>query len=298
MDRMECDKMFIAIIETGSFTLASKRLGTSLSQASKLVSKLESELTVTLLKRTTRAITPTDIGLAYYERIRPLISAYENLNDDVRLISHNPRGLLRLSVPMTFGYSQLTPILLDFAHQYPDIELDVQFSDRMVHLVDEGFDLAIRIGQLTDSSLIARKLCNIRTFVVASPNYIQTYGYPKHWSEISKYNCILDTNYSNPLVWSFLDHKNKVHLQTVQGNLKFSNAEACLKAVCQSFGIARLPDFVVEQAIANGELVRILDEYEARPLGLYVVYPSTKYLAHKSRAMIDFLISRYSTIAI
>lgn len=295
MDRMDCDKMFIAIIETGNFTRAAKRLSTSFGQASKLISKLETDLSVTLFRRTTRSITPTEIGVAYYARIKPLIAEYEALNDDIQLTSQNPRGLLRISVPVTFGYSQLTPILLKFAHRYPEIELDIQFSDRVAHIIDEGFDLAIRIGHLTDSSLIARKLSHIRTLVVTSPKYMKKHGYPAHWSELPNYNCILDTNFVNPYIWSFTDHQHKNHFQTVHGNLKFSNAEACLKAVCDGFGVARLPDFVVEKAISKGELSVILDEYEAQPLGLFVIYPPTKYLAHKSRAMIDFLIDAFST---
>lgn len=294
MDRMDCDKMFIAIVETGNFTRAAKRLGTSFGQASKLISKLETDLSVTLLRRTTRSITPTEIGVAYYTRIKSLIAEYEALNDEIHLTSQNPRGLLRISVPVTFGYSQLTPIFLQFAHKYPEIELDIQFSDRVAHIIDEGFDLAIRIGHLTDSSLVARKLSHIRTLVVTSPQYIKEHGYPKHWSELPNYNCILDTNFVNPYIWSFMDSQNKNHFQAVHGNLKFSNAEACLKAVRDGFGVARLPDFVVQKAISKGELSVILDEYEAQPLGLFVIYPPTKYLAHKSRAMIDFLIDAFS----
>lgn len=294
MDRMECDKMFIAIFETGNFTLASKRLRTSLGQASKLIAKLEADLAVTLFRRTTRAITPTEVGIAYYERIRPLISEYEALNETIRISSKKPSGLLRISVPVTFGYSKLTPYLLQFAEKYPDIELDIQFSDRITNLIDEGLDLAIRIGNLTDSSLIARKICNIRTLIVASPEYLNNKGCPKHWTELPQYHCILDTNFVEPSLWRFIDHQNKIHLQSVSGKLKFANAEACLQAVCAHFGIARLPDFVVNQAVIEGKLSTILDSYEAEPLGLFIIYPPTKYLTYKSRIMIDFLVDVFS----
>ncbi|MBF7685836.1 LysR family transcriptional regulator [Acinetobacter sp. B10A] len=294
MDRMDCDRMFIAIIETGNFTLASKRLGTSLGQASKLIAKLEADLAVTLLRRTTRSITATEMGTAYYERIKPLLSEYEAINDDMRLTTQTPRGLLKISVPVTFGASQLTDPLLQFAQKYPDIELDIQFSDRIVNIVDEGFDLAIRIGHLTSSSLIARKLCPVRTLVVASDDYLSKNKTPESWKDLAQHNCILDTNFIEPYLWTFSDKQGKMQIQPVTGKLKFSNAEACLKAVCAGFGIAKLPDFVVKNAIDEGKLKTILEDYEAPPRGLYVIYPPTKYLAHKSRVMIDFLVHTFS----
>lgn len=160
--------MFVAVMETGSFTAAAERLGTSSGQASKLVSRLENELGVRLLSRTTRAVSPTEAGHAYFDRLRPLLEEFDNLDAAVRDKSGAPRGRLRLTVPLTFGTTEIAPGLNKFASKFPEIELDVSFSDRMVNLVDEGFDMAIRVGRADDSSMIARKLCDVRIVIVGS----------------------------------------------------------------------------------------------------------------------------------
>lgn len=205
MERLDCDRMFVAVMETGSFTAAAQRCGTSHGQASKLISRLESELGVNLLRRSTRSLTPTEVGLAYYERIRQLLVDYDALNDSVRNSANAPSGLLRISAPVTFGVSQLAPYLVEFARRYPDIELDVSFSDRLVNVVDEGFDLALRIGSLTDSSLIARRLCPICNVVVAARSYLERHGEPQHWAELEQHALIVDTNFRDPWHWPFRD---------------------------------------------------------------------------------------------
>lgn len=294
MERLDCDRMFIAVMETGSFTAAAQRLSASHGQASKLISRLEKELAVTLFRRSTRSLKPTELGLAYYERIRPLLAAYDALNDDLVNSSQALSGLLRISAPVSFGSTQLTAPLMAFARAYPDIELDVSFSDRLVNVVNEGFDLTLRIGNLDDSSLIARKLCDIRIVMVASADYLNRKGTPSHWGQLSDHNCILDTNFRDPFLWPFLDEKHELQIHTVRGKMKFSNAEVCLKAAIEGMGIARLPAFVAGEALQNGQVVAILGHYEAPPLGLYAVYPPAKYLAHKSRALIDFLADAFS----
>ncbi|MEN4981228.1 LysR substrate-binding domain-containing protein [Erwinia billingiae] len=294
MERLDCDRMFIAVMETGSFTAAAQRLSTSHGQASKLITRLENELAVSLFSRSTRSLKPTEVGLAYYERIRPLLGEYDALNDDVLNASKTPSGLLRISAPVTFGSTQLTGHLIAFARRYPDIELDVSFADRLVNVVNEGFDLTLRIGNLTDSNLIARKLCNIRIVMVASKAYLQQKGSPSHWDQLSQHDCIVDTNFRDPFVWPFLDEKRALHVQPVRGRMKFSNAEVCLRAALEGLGIARLPAFVAGEALQNGSVVPVLSRYEAPPLGLYAIYPPAKYLAQRSRAFIDFLAESFA----
>lgn len=294
MERLDCDRMFIAVMETGSFTAAAQRLSTSHGQASKLITRLERELAVSLFSRSTRALKPTEVGLAYYERIRPLLAEYDALNDDVRNASKTPSGLLRVSVPVTFGSTQLAEHLIAFARRYPDIELDVSFADRLVNVVNEGFDLALRIGKLTDSNLIARKLCDIRIVTVASPAYLQQKGMPSHWNQLSDHHCILDTNFRDPLAWSFQDENQQLHAQPVRGKIKFSNAEACLRAAIEGLGITRLPTFVAGKALQDGTVISVLSHYEAPPLGLYAIYPPAKYLTRRSRVLIDFLAQSFA----
>lgn len=294
MERLECDRMFVAVMETGSFTAGAQRCGTSHGQASKLISRLESELGVNLLRRSTRSLTPTEVGLAYYECIRQLLIDYDALNDSVRNTSNMPAGLLRISAPVTFGVSQLAPLLVTFARQYPDIELDVSFSDRLVNVVDEGFDMALRIGSLTDSSLVARRLCPIRSVVVAAKDYLALHGEPAHWSELSQHALIVDTNFRDPWHWPFKDAQQQIHAQPVRGRIKFSNAEACIEAACAGLGIARVPMFIAEHPLKANRVVPILADFEAPPLALYAVYPPARYLAQKSRVLIDFLAEAYA----
>lgn len=294
MERLDCDRMFIAVMETGSFTAAAQRLGTSHGQASKLISRLEGELGVQLFRRSTRALAATDVGNAYYEKVRLLLAEYDALNDSVRNTSGSPVGRLRLSAPVTFGTTQLTPHLIEFARQYPGIEIDVSFADRVVNLVDEGFDIALRIGRLDDSSLVARKLCDIRVITVAAPSYLTARGTPGHWNELAQHDCIIDTNFREPGRWPFLDEHQTVHAHPVSGRLKFSNAEVCLQAACSGLGITRVPTFVAGVALGSKAVVPILAACEVPPLGLFAVYPPAKYLANKSRTFIDYLVSAFA----
>ncbi|MBS0855133.1 MULTISPECIES: LysR family transcriptional regulator [unclassified Tatumella] len=296
MERLECDRMFIAVVEAGSFTAAARRLHTSHGQASKLISRLEHILGVQLFRRSTRSLAVTEVGLAYYQRVRALIDEYDALNDAIRHTSEAPAGRLRISAPVTFGTTQLTPRLIDFAGRYPDIELDVSYADRLVNIIDEGFDLALRIGSLPDSSLMARKLCDIRILLVASPQYLARRGTPQHWSALEHHDCIIDTNFRDPFRWPFSAPAGGLQEQAVSGRLKFSNAEVCLQAVTAGLGIARLPTFVAGDALKRLQVVTVLDDYAPAPLGLFALYPPAKYLAHKSRAMIDYLAETFTAI--
>jgi len=294
MERLECDRMFVAVMEIGSFSGAAQRLGMSGGQASKLISKLERDLGVQLFKRSTRSLSPTDVGLAYFEKVKALLDGYDALNDSVKNVSGSPSGRVRLSAPVTFGSMRLSSHLIRFAQHYQQIDLDVSFSDRLVNVVDEGFDLALRIGKLTDSSLMARRLCDIRTIILASPQYLKERGVPTHWDELSQHDCIVDTNFRDPFHWSFKDAKGVIQQSPISGRLRFSNAEVCLQAACANLGIANLPTFVAADALREKRVVPILSAYEPDPLGLYVLYPAAKHLARKSRTVIDFLATAFS----
>ncbi|MBY7924359.1 LysR family transcriptional regulator [Vibrio fluvialis] len=294
MDRLQCDRMFVAVMELGSFAKAAERLAISSGQASKLISRLEQELGVQLFKRSTRSLAATEVSQAYYERIKRVLDDLDELDDSIRNASRLPSGRLRISAPVTFGQSQLAPSLIAFSRQFPDIDLDVKFSDRSVNIVDEGFDLALRIGKLDDSSLIARKLCEVRVVTLASPEYLQQHGMPIHTRALSQHHCIIDTNFRDPYHWPYLNEQGKVQDLAVNGRLKFSNADVCLEAACAGLGIARLPTFVAAQALQQKRVIALLQEYEVPPLGLYALYPPAKHLAQSSRAFIDFLVNRFA----
>lgn len=293
MDRLESDRMFIAVMDEGSFTAAADKLGTSSGQASKLLSRLESDLGVRLLNRTTRSVSPTEAGRAYYDRLKPLLDELETLDLDIRNISQSPRGRLRLSAPLTFGIRELAPALNDFAGLYPDIELDVSFSDRVVNVVDEGFDMAVRIGRPGDSSLIIRRLGTVRIVVVATPAYLEEHGAPENLSDLAHHNCIIDTNFRDPNRWPFKKADGEETMVSVAGRIRYSNAAACQQAALAGLGLACIPSFVAEQSLRSGELVRVLREYEPSPYDVHALYPHNRHLAAKVRLLVDFLTERY-----
>ena len=294
MDRLDSERMFVAVLDTGSFSAAAQRLGTSSGQASKLISKLETALGVQLIKRTTRALSPTEVGYAYYERIKGLLQDFDALDASVRNASGAPTGRIRLTAPMSFGMLQLTPVLLEFAKTFPDIQIDVSFSDRIVNLVDEGFDIGVRIGKPLDSTLIARRLCDARVVLVAAPAYIQEQGAPEHPRDLSAHSCIVDTNFREPFVWRFLASSDgETQPVSITGRLQFSNGEACLQAASAGLGVAHVPTFIAGPSIRDGRVQQLLAKFEDRPLGIYAVYPPARHLAIKVRALVDYLVDSF-----
>lgn len=293
LDRLDCDRMFVAVMETGSFTGAAERLGSSSGQASKLVSRLETELGVRLLNRTTRSISPTEAGKAYFERLRPLLDEYDYLDELVRDVSQTPRGRLRLTAPLSFGVIELAPALNDFALRYPEIELDVSFSDRVTSLVDEGFDMAVRIGRPADSSLVARKLCDVRIVVVGACAYIDRMGEPGAPDELARHDCIIDTNFREPDRWPFRLLTEDALTVPVSGRIRYSNAEACLRAAEAGLGLACVPSFVAGASIRERRVRRLLQNFETTPYVVHALYPHSRHLAAKVRLLVDFLADRY-----
>lgn len=293
MDRLDCDRMFVAVLELGSFAAAAARLGVSSGQASKLVSKLERQLGVQLVKRSTRALSPTDVGRTYYEQVKTLLDAFDALDVSVRESAGTPSGRLKISAPVTFGSAVLARVLVAFARRYPLIELDVSFSDRPVSIVDEGFDIAVRIGNLSDSSLIARRLGEIAVRLAASPRYLQQVGTPQHWRAVSDYQCITDTNFRDPWNWPFVSEEGETVTVPVRGRLRFANTEACLQAAIAGLGIARLPDFIAAPALQRGDIVPVLARYDVPPLGLFALYPAARYLPQRTRLLVDFLADHF-----
>lgn len=292
MPRLEPDRLFVAIMETGSLAGAARRLGLSSGQASKLLAKLESDLGVRLLNRSTRALAPTEVGQAYYDRIRAILDDLDTLDAQVQDRAAAPRGRLRLTAPLTFGTLRLVPALNDFAQTFPEIDLDVSFSDRMVNLVDEGFDAAIRAGRVADSSLIARKLCDMQTLLVASPAYLAAHGTPAHPTDLASHQAIIDTNFRDPLIWRFRAGGQPLSIPLTP-RLRYSNAEACLQAAEAGLGIAHVPDFVAGPSLAAGRIQMLLPDFAEPAGGIYVLYPPGRHLAAKLRALVDFLATRF-----
>ena len=293
MDRLDCDRMFVAVMELGSFARAADRLHVSAGQASKLVTRLEQILGAQLLSRTTRALSPTELGRAYYERMRDILTEIDALDGSINTRTSNAAGRLRLTVPASLHFSQMVPLFTEFMELNPKIEIDVHFSDRAVSLVDEGFDLAIRVGAVNDLSLITRKLGNARIVAAASPSYIAKHGTPSHPSMLANHTCIIDTNFREPLKWRFHRKDCSEVEVVVTGRLFMSSAEACLSAAENGFGIVRVPSFMAGPKFEAGKLVPLLLDFEDEPIPISVIYPPTRHLAVKLRVFIDFLAARF-----
>ena len=292
MDRFDEISAFTAVAEARSFTQGAKRLGVSSAQVSKLVARLENRLGARLLNRTTRDVSLTDTGRAYLERARLLLEDFEALEGSVR-DQTGPRGLLRISAPVSFGAIQLTPALLDFACAYPDVSLDVSSTDRMVNLVEEGFDVGVRIGTLADSSLIARRLAAVRVVTCASPDYLARAGAPLTPEDLTGHVAIIDTNAADPSVWRFLSDGDH-HDVRVHGRMRFGGADACVAAARRGLGVTRTPAFAASADLRAGRLIPLLCAYEPEIIHVHAVYPHARHLAAKVRAFVDFLAERYA----
>lgn len=292
MDRLDEINAFIAVADARSFTQAARRLEVSSAQVSKLVARLENRLGARMLNRTTRDVSLTDTGRAFLERARVIIEDFQSLESSVRE-EDGPRGLLRISAPVTFGAAELTPALLAFAAAYPEVSLDVFSTDRMVNLVEDGFDVAVRIGQLVDSSLVARKLAAVRIVTCAAPDYLTRTRTPLTPDDLAGHEAIIDTNVADPAVWRF-GVDGQPHDVRVQGRLRFSGARACVAAACAGFGVARTPAFAAAEDLRSGRLKALLCDFEPEPIHLHAVYPHARHLAPKVRAFVDFLARRYA----
>lgn len=292
MDRLDEIRAFTAVAEARSFTQGARKLDVSGAQVSKLVARLENRLGARLLNRTTRDVSLTDTGQAYLERARELLETFDALEGSVR-DQRGPSGNLKISAPVSFGRNQLTPAMLDFVRGCLGVSLDVAFSDRMVNLVEEGFDVAVRIGHLTDSSLVARRLAAVRMITCASPDYLASAGRPRTLEELAHHEAILDTNARDATLWPF-GRRGEGREARVRGRLRFNGAEACVEAAVKGFGIVRTPAFAAAEELRAGRLVPLLCHLEPEEIHVHAVYPHARHLAAKVRAFVDFLAKRYA----
>lgn len=288
MDRLQDIRAFIAVAEGRSFTAAARRLGVSPAQVSKLVARLEDRLKTLLLARTTRDVALTDAGRAFLERARVVIEDLDALEESVRDAAA-PRGLLRVSGPVSFGAVELEGALLDFADAYPEVGVEATFSDRSVNLVDEGYDVAVRITRLSDSSLVARRLSVCRLVTCASPAYLETHGTPRTPEELAGHRVVIDLNARDPNLWDYRSAGVRV-----EGRLRFAGASPCLAAARRGAGITRAPAFNAAEDLRRGWLRPLLIDFEPEPLPIYAVYPHARHLAAKVRVFVDFLANRYA----
>lgn len=295
MDRFTSMRVFIESVEQGSLSAAGRKLGMSPAMATKHVDALESRLGIKLLRRTTRQLTLTDGGHEYLEACKRILQELDETESELSSQRNEAIGRLRMNVPLSFGTRFIAPLLPAFSRDYPGVEVELGLSDSQQNLLYEGWDLILRIGHLEDSQLKARKLGNCPLRVCAAPDYLAQFGTPKRVSELSSHNCLsytLSALQGNG-AW-FFGVKGDVQVQ-VKGNLKANNGDALLAAAIAGQGIIYQPDFIVADALQNGQLVALdLDHPTVDIGGMHVLFPPDRRLPLKVRAMIDYLIATFA----
>ena len=283
---------FAAVVEHGGFTRAASALKIGKSAISKQVAKLEDRLGAQLLVRTTRKISTTEVGQAFYERCRRIITDLEDAERAVVDLHEEPRGLLRVNAPMSFGVMHLAREVAAFMTDHQELSVELDLSDRIVDVVEEGYDLAIRITRLPDSSLIARKLAPFDGVVCASPGYWRQYGKPTHPSQLIHHNCLKYSYLSTRDEWVFDTAEEKLSVK-VSGNFTANNGEALRDAAIAGQGVLNTPLFIVADALKAGQLEAVLSDYQNTGSAIYAVYPHNRHLSAKVRLFVDYLVERF-----
>ncbi|MBO2584274.1 LysR family transcriptional regulator [Shewanella algae] len=295
MDHFNALPVFVAVVESGSFSAAAKQLGSSKSAISKRISQLETRLGVQLLYRTTRSLSLTEAGERYYDSVRHAVRFAREAEDAIGELQHSPKGLLRMSVPMVYGRRYVAPLMAEFLQRFPDIRLQLELSDSHTDLIAEGFDLALRIGELADSSLVAKRIAPCESFLVAAPEYLKRYGTPQTPEQLGQHNCLFYSLFRGGSEWRFQGPQQQsggeVRIEP-KGNFEVNNSDAIHSAILQGLGIANMPDFIVRGDIAKGRLVVLMPEYRLPQHAIYCVYPRRKHLPAKVSTMIDFLTAK------
>ncbi|MCX7206816.1 MAG: LysR family transcriptional regulator [Proteobacteria bacterium] len=288
MEYMTAIPVYVAVVECGSFSAAATRLGLTKSAVSKRILQLEAQLGTRLLQRTTRRQSLTEAGESYYDYARQALALAREGADFIAGLQQQPQGLLRISVPMAFGRLHLSPLVPAFLHAHPAVQLDMVMDDQMVDLIDGGFDLAIRIGHLPESEMIARRIAPCKSVLCASPDYLAKHGHPLQPLDLLKHNCIQYSYYRGGTEWIFAGPAgaNKV---LPRGNYQVNNSEALRDALLAGLGICHMPSFVVGADLAAGRLVTLLDDYPLPRYAIYAVFPERKHVPAKVRAFLDFI---------
>ncbi|AAZ28529.1 LysR family transcriptional regulator [Colwellia psychrerythraea] len=294
MDTLDGLKTVVAVVETNSFTAASDRLGISKALVSKYVGEVENQLGIRLFNRTTRQLALTDSGRRYYEEAIILLEQFSAMVDNVTGEQTAPRGLLRISAPVTFGEMRLAPLLPKFIALYPDLTVELVLTNGAIDMLEEGIDVRLRIGGVDDSNMIARHLTNFPLVLSASPNYAQTQGLPTTPEQLGEHHCIIDSNFRIGKQWPFISPKGRAETINVQSGLAVNSPQAVREIAIADGGIAMTPNFIVEDALADGRLLRVMPEYTTLEFGLFAIYPHRKYVARKVRCFIDFVLEQFS----
>lgn len=293
LDQFNAMKLYCRIVETGQLSLAADDLNLSKGAVSKQLAKLEAHLGGRLLNRTTRRLTPTEAGLAYYERAKQILESVEEAECVVSGLSAEPRGTLKINAPMSFGARYLGKLLARYQQQYPQVDINIDLHDRQVDVVEEGYDLVLRIAALADSSLIARKLAPCRIVLCASPAYLKKHGEPKTPDELKDHQCLLYSYDESVKQWRFENAQGEKRTVPVSGPLLSNNGDLMCDAMVNGMGISWLPTFIANNALVAGQANIILPEWQPKPTDISLLYPSSKHLSAKVRAFVDLAVEHF-----
>ncbi|MFC3150393.1 LysR family transcriptional regulator [Litoribrevibacter euphylliae] len=278
---------FVAVVEQNGFTSAAQRLNTSPAQVSRKVAALEQRLAVKLLNRTTRKVSLTEAGQLYYQQCKELVSGLEYADLMVSQMQTKPMGLIKITAPVTYGERIIAPLLNDFLVTYPDLEVELILSNQTLDLIDQGINLAIRLGQLKDSSFIAKRLANRKLYVCATPEYLSRHGTPHTLSELNRHHCLIGSREQ----WRFKE-TNKTRNLSVQGRIKYNSGPALLDAALKHLGLVQLPDFYVDAYLESGTLIEVLHPFQDNSEAVWAMYPERQFLSPKIQLLLGYLSDR------
>lgn len=293
MDRFADIEAFVTVVEAGSFSAAAERLDAAKSAVSRRISSLESRLGVKLLNRTTRRLSLTDNGRAFYERAGRILADLHEAEQSVSDADSRLRGRIRLAAPLSFGLGHLAPAIIAFAKRHPEVRIDLDLNDRQVDIVNEGFDMAVRIGRLTDSSLIARRLCPIRLVAVASPDYLSANPPPLTPQQLSEHQGLRYTNTPRQQFWRFTDSNGNDIVPDIPDRLTANNGKILADAAANGLGVTVQPTFIVHPYLQDGRLQQLLTDYPLHSEAMYAVFPPGRYMSRRVRVFADFLAQRF-----
>lgn len=294
MDRFQEMASFVAVVEAGSFVGAADAIGLSKAAVSRHVAELEQRLGARLLHRTTRRLSLTDDGQLFYARAKDMLAAIDEAESEISSRSGEPSGMLRINAPLTFGVLHLAPLWGRFAQLYPKVSLDIDLSDRVVDLVEEGYDLAVRITNLPNSQLVSRQLATTRMIACASPQYLAQHGTPTHPGELAQHEVISYSYFAARDEWTFTAPDDTPIVVRIHARIHANNGDTCRAAALDHQGIILQPDFIVADDLRRGDLVELMPGYRAMTLGIHAVYPSRKHLPIKTRRLVDFLVEGFA----
>ena len=294
MDKFQEMASFVAVVDAGSFVGAAEALGLSKAAVSRHVGELEQRLGTRLLHRTTRRLSLTDDGQLFYARAKEMLAAVDEAESEISSRSGEPSGRLRINAPLSFGVLHLAPLWPRFARLYPKLSLDIDLSDRVVDLVEEGYDLAVRITNLPNSQLVSRRLATTRMVCCASPQYLAEHGTPRQPSELAQHATISYSYWSSRDEWAFIAPDGDTVAVRTHARLHANNGDTCRAAALEHLGIILQPDFLVADDLRRGTLVELMPQYRVLTLGIHAVYPSRKHLPIKTRRLVDFLVDAFA----